>query len=423
MMSLALSSLLGFSLESSRVATDILFPQYLTSADSSSISSTLYLVALNGGSFIATLILTQEIGTTIGVVLAPLSFLILCGSYAALAYIPHYSTFSFLVLVSLIGFATSSASVSSSSLLQTAADSDAQKQQRLNAVYRVGGIISKLTIPIAIVMANEQQSAIFVVLSVTLFCTACVLQHWTRTSSSNFTKTAKTVKTVKSTNSSSKPIPCGQWLQVVLYCVIVSLPNVAGGLVRALLHTRATSVPIAHSFSQMASIATLFLTSMVLEAYSARKGTPWIAVAIQAALMSGATFGIIVSDNQVDIVTSFVAFRCVEESAKLTNSTILHQLAHVAQKKQSTRSRLQRFVASQKVIGAMLKMVCSLVSTHIIRSHGTISALVMANVLCAVGSLGLTYLAVLQNFCCNKNEKNLHQGSKTKKKQSKSKTS
>ena len=398
-----LPALLGISLEASRVTTDLIFPQVHNDT-----SSTLYLAFFNGGSLLAAMLLATNNTSTFSIdKIAPVSFFILCSSYATLSFVSH-STFLFLALVTCIGLATSAASVSSSSMLQISTSN----RNRSNAIYRLSGVISKLLIPIAIATISTQTSLIFISVALLLLCTTCVLQWNTSLTTSAATTTpiaatgatgaiaattttpitpitpiTPTTATTPTTTPTTTPIPRSKWLQVLPYCLIVSLPNVAGGLVRALLHTRIASVSMAHSYAQFASIATIFTTSVILESFQASNGAAWITVTIQASLMSIAAFAIIVADKTADITIAFVVFRCIEESAKLPNATILHQLS-------SGSNSLSRFVASQKVIGAFLKIICSIVSTYIIRNHGTIFGLVMANILCAVGAAGLMFMYI-----------------------------
>ena len=401
-----LPALLGISLEASRVTTDLIFPQVHNDT-----SSTLYLAFFNGGSLLAAMLLATNNTSTFSIdKIAPVSFFILCSSYATLSFVSH-STFLFLALVTCIGLATSAASVSSSSMLQISTSN----RNRSNAIYRLSGVISKLLIPVAIATISTQTSLIFISVALLLLCTTCVLQ-WntslatlaatttplaatgateaiaastatTTTPTTTTATTTTTTTTTPTTTITTTLISRSKWLQVLLYCLIVSLPNVAGGLVRALLHTRIASVSMAHSYAQFASIATIFITSVILESFQASNGAAWITVTIQASLMSVAAFAIIVADKTTDITIAFVVFRCIEESAKLPNATILHQLS-------SGSNSLSRFVASQKVIGAFLKIICSIVSTYIIRNHGTIFGLVMANILCAVGAAGLMFMYI-----------------------------
>tara|TARA_B110000090_G_scaffold198811_1_gene238068 strand:+ start:238 stop:519 length:282 start_codon:yes stop_codon:yes gene_type:complete len=58
------------------------------------------------------------------------------------------------------------------------------------------------------------------------------------------------------------------------------------------------------------------------------------------------------------------------------------------------KGKAVRFVAAQKVIGSVLKMITSVASTRLIRVYGTSSGLVMAIALCLVGASGLLCVVV-----------------------------
>ena len=209
-------------------------------------------------------------------------------------------------------------------------------------------------------------------------------------------------QTTTKVNNTPNIITYHQWWHVVCYCTMVSLPNIAGGIVRALLHTRFTddtasasaSVAYAHSLSQTVSIPLLMCTAWMLDTTSVAPTSAWITIIVQALVMALAASIILCSNATWVIVLAFVLFRAVEETAKLPNTMILLSFVGGGSKTSGGKGKAVRFVAAQKVIGSVLKMITSVASTRLIRVYGTSSGLVMAIALCLVGASGLLCVVV-----------------------------
>ena len=400
-MDFLLPTLTGISLETSRIVADVIFPRFLSSS-----KSTMYMVALNFGAFVCTLALTQNINK----ITAPVSFLALAVAFSCLSVAPGNSTNIFMLLVVLVGLGTAGASVASSSLLQTIAGADRIKRTRLNATYRLSGVFSKIVLPVTIVMFSEH-SSLFICVALLMTVTACVLQwlQWNVATKTEQTEQSTLTSSPSSKKSSSQHISWLLWGKVVLYCLVASLSNAGSGLVRALLHTRISNkktLALAHSSSQIISVGTLMLTTLLLEQWNSRAAA-WIILSLQASIMAVASFMIIVSTDNAFAAFAFVIFRSVEESAKLPNTQVLQQFASLASGKTFPRQFVifGQFVATQKIVGSMLKMSFSMLSTSLMAnsmvdsagetpSGGADIGLIIATLLCGCGGLGLVYTTV-----------------------------
>jgi len=357
--------------------------------------------------------LTQNVNK----ITAPVSFLALAVAFSCLSVAPGNSTNIFLLLAVLVGLGTAGASVASSSLLQTIAGADRIKRTRLNATYRLSGVFSKIVLPVTIVMFSEY-SSLFIGVALLMTVTACVLQwlQW-----NVVTKTEQTEQSTLTSSPSSKKSPSQHiswllWGKVVLYCLVASLPNVSSSLVRALLHSRIPNnetLALAHSSSQIISMGTLMLTTLLLEQWNS-SAAAWIILSLQASIMAVASFMIIVSTNNAAAAAcAFVIFRSVEESAKLPNTQVLQQFASLASGNTPFPRQFVifgQFVATQKVVGSMLKMSFSMLSTSLMTnsmvdsagetpSGGADIGLIIATLLCGCGGLGLVYTTVCLVGC------------------------
>lgn len=377
----------GIALETTRVVTDVVFPTYINIQSNDPSTTTEWLGFYAGGAFLATLSLSTSFQPPSNA-LATLSFLTIASAYAVLALTTSMprSTQLFLTTVTLIGLGTSAASVSSSALVATV-------QQARN--YRLAGIVSKLSIPVIVAsftQSKHQLPILFSTISAVMAVLACVLF-----------KCTPVHQTTKKVNNTPNIITYHQWWHVVCYCTMVSLPNIAGGIVRALLHTRflsntdetaSASVAYSHSLSQTVSIPLLMCTAWMLDTTSAAPTFAWITIIVQALVMALAASIILCSNATWVIVLAFVLFRAVEETAKLPNTMILLSFVGGGSKTSGGKGKAVRFVAAQKVIGSVLKMITSVASTRLIRVYGTSSGLVMAVALCLVGASGLLCVVV-----------------------------
>lgn len=376
----------GISLEATRVVTDIFFPQYLNTTQSKFNSPTQWIGYHSLGAFMATTLLSQL--SFHPLMLAPLSFLSIGIFYAALSISSPQSITVFFILVTCIGAATTTASVSSSALV---------KNVKEGRNYRLAGIASKLAVPLLIVVVNNKVSFLFLTIAATMVCTACIF-IW----SSGSVVESVTILSTATTTSSNATISRQHWVRIILYCIIVSFPNIAGGLIRSLLHTKfhdtaIESVAFAHTSSQVLSFGFIFCTTFILD----KPKSAWITVTIQAFVMSIAAFVILISNSKstTAIIAIFTLFRSVEESAKLPNSMILlMEATKYCTNKATASTAAVRFVATQKLIGSILKILFSAVSSHVIFLHGTSAGLAIATLICLIGAVGLACMCFEKDF-------------------------
>ena len=398
---------LGLAIEASRSVFDVAFPLFAAQVLYS--RTTLFFSALHIGSGLAMIALSQK---TVAVWIENLlsaSFFILGMSYVFLGLCPPSFAF-FLLTAGIIGLATSVASIASSVRIQTLSR-DKPERSLLNAAYRVMGIITRIVSPLLIgnvlditeksqeQLVRSRYTALLLTLGIGLCSMAAIL--YISVSASPQDRGKRDVdqqgsqKQLSNSNSAN-------WPQIIMYCFSASLPNMAGGLIRSLLaaflidklNASVNFFSTTHAAAQLASVFFTIIASRVLR--HGGRSSLLRSLVTQSFAMTVAAFALGSCTSSVSAASTFVLMRAIEESCKLPNSLMLHELCicsgNSSTGTSSTNSALLvRAIALQKGIGAALKVCVSLLSAMSMHHLGVEMTIYFAAFICLVGSASLAY--------------------------------
>ena len=402
---------LGLTIEASRSVFDVAFPLYAVQVLHS--RSTLFFSAMHIGAGLGMVAFAQKNIALRVESLLSLPYFILGTCY----YLLGISTPSFrffLLIAGFIGLATSVAGVSSSVQIQILSQNKAERSY-LNAVYRVMGIIARIVSPLIIAkvlesgagaeileedMVESRHTTLFSTLGVSLCFLAAAFFLLTSGSPQHGGSSEQYQ------SGSQKQLPAAdaqEWSQICMYCACVSLPNMAGGLLRSLLapflmHKLAASpnfFSTTHSIAQCTSVFFIIVSSRLLQ--HGGRSSLLRSLATQSFVMAIAAFALGSCTSSLTAAATFVLLRSLEESCKLPNSLMLHELCTRADKPstpiQSTnRALLVRAIALQKAMGAVLKVCVSLLSAATLTYLGVAATIYIAAGICMSGSASLAWI-------------------------------
>ena len=436
----------GVALEASRSGFDVGMPVYARDVLGPGASTEFY-AALHVGQGAAMLLLSG--GGLGGLVSAPLAFGALAAAYATLALLPSSllllsSSTPVLGAVAVLGFGTALASVSTTVLLQLrggrGGPGRTAARSHLHAAYRVAGILTRIVLPVLIGMSLEARPKagggdeaaaaaggdaafrhvrFFGALAAFLAVFAAVAQAYAcwfgpkvgATTSDRIAEPDNAKSTSSSASSASSTAGHLKWRRIWAYCIAVSLPNTAGGIVRSLLGVRllegrasesTTFFSNTHAVAQCGAMLAVICVSAGVVA-GPRNRTWWRVLLLQAGTMvlTSCAMGMITSSS-VAVSVLFVVFRAAEESAKLSNTMLLgglcENLQHPAgsEDERGTADKigsvgkkaalLAKAVALQKTIGSVLKICSSLLCSISVRTMGVNATLLMGSGVCALGA-------------------------------------
>ena len=396
---------LGLALEASRSVFDVAFPLFAVQVLHS--RSTLFFAAMHVGSGLGMIAVSEKKVSAWIENLLSASFFVMGASHLFLGLSPPSFTF-FLLIAGAIGLATSVASISSSVRIQTLSR-DKPERSYLNAVYRVMGIITRIVTPLLIGNAlditenSEQQlvqsrhTVLLLTLGVVLCVMAAILFNFVRASPH---ERGNSDEDQRGGQKQLSGADSANWHQIIAYCFSASLPNMAGGLIRSLLLQFLTDklkagpnfFSATHAAAQFTSVFFTIITSRVLR----HGGRSFLlrTLAIQSFAMTVAAFALGSCTSSASAAVTFVLMRAIEESCKLPNSLLLHELCsgHPSTATPSTnKALLVRAIALQKGIGAALKVCVSLLSAVSMHHLGVEVTIYFAACICLGGSASLAY--------------------------------
>lgn len=398
---------LGLAIEASRSVFDVAFPLFAVQILNN--RSTLFFAALHIGAGIAMIALShKKVAIWIENLLFA-SFFILGICYVFLGLCPPSLAF-FLLTAGIIGLVTSVASISSSVRIQTLSRNKPERSL-LNAVYRVMGIITRIVSPLLIgnvlditeksqeQLVQSRYTALLLTLGIGLCSIAAILFISVSTSPHDRGKRDEDQQGSQRQLADSDST---NWSHIIIYCFSASLPNMAGGLIRSLLaqflidnlNASVNFFSTTHAAAQFASVFFTIIASRVLR--HGGLSSLLRSLATQSFGMTVAAFALGSCTSPVSAASTFVLMRAIEESCKLPNSLILHELCicsgNPSTDTSSTRSaRLVRAIALQKGIGAALKVCVSLLSAMSIHHLGVQMTIYFAACICLCGSASLAY--------------------------------
>lgn len=403
----------GLIIEASRSVFDVAFPLFALQVLDS--RSNIFFSALHIGSGVAMLALSQnKIAVWVESLLYP-SFFALGMTYLTLGLSPP-SFPVFLLVAGVIGLVTSVASISSSVRIQILSR-DKPERSHLNALYRVVGIIARIASPLCIGkildssnrtarpeehVAQSRHTLLLSAVGAGLCLMAITLCLFPNVSSKHEDGHVKR-KGVRGTHQSGDASE--QWFQICAYCLCVSLPNMAGGLIRSLLAPflihKLGAGPIfystTHSVAQVSSAFFIIIASRVLQ--NSGRSSLLRYLIVQSFAMAICAFAVGSCTSPVSAAATFCLMRSLEQSCNLPNSLMLHELCTQESRSPTAadKSLLVHAIALQKGIGSVLKVTVSLLSAASLAHLGVATTIHIAAGICMVGSASLAWI-YFQNY-------------------------